>query len=80
MTCREVTDFLDNYLDGRLSADVQAEFERHLEHCPHCVDYVATYRQTVELTRVAFDPESGSAEEEVPADLVRAILAARRQL
>lgn len=80
MTCREILDFLMAYLDGELSPEVRAEFDRHLAVCPACVNYLASYRQTLELERQSFDP--GATEpglSEVPEDLVRAILASRKR-
>jgi anti-sigma factor RsiW len=79
MTCRELADFLMDYLDGSLPADVQSAFDRHLALCPNCVAYVKTYRTTIELSRCAYDDDQADAAlTEVPPDLVRAILAARK--
>jgi anti-sigma factor RsiW len=77
MTCRELADFLGDYLAGDLPAEVRAAFDRHLSLCPNCVDYVASYRSTIELGRRAFADEQADATSEVPEELVQAILAAR---
>jgi anti-sigma factor RsiW len=80
MTCREVLDFVMAYLDGELTADVRSEFERHLTVCPQCVDYLNSYRATVELEQQAFPPREGdAARRPVPEDLVKAILASRKR-
>ena len=79
MTCRELADFLMDYLDGELPRDVRAAFDRHLSLCPNCVAYVATYRTTIELGRRAFDDDMADAGAAVPPDLVRAILAASKR-
>jgi len=72
LPCYEVSDFLMAYLDGDLDGARRAEFDRHLQACPPCREYLRTYEQTVRLSRMAFaDPGP------VPEDLVRAILAAR---
>jgi anti-sigma factor RsiW len=78
MTCRELADFLMEYLDEELPPDVRLEFDRHLALCPNCVAYVKTYRTTIELGRRAFADDAADAGTEVPPELVRAILAARK--
>jgi len=77
MTCRELADFLMDYLNEDLPDDVRAGFDRHLALCPNCVAYVKTYRTTIELGRRAFADDEADAGTEVPDELVRAILAAR---
>lgn len=79
MTCREVADFLADYLSNALAADVRAQFEHHLSVCPNCQAYLATYRVTIELGRQAFATPDADAQTEVPDDLVRAILNAVRR-
>ena len=74
MTCREVADFLADYLSGTLAADTRAQFDRHLSVCPNCRAYLATYRATIALGRRAFAIPDADAETEVPAELVSAIL------
>jgi anti-sigma factor RsiW len=75
MTCRECAEFLSDYLAGELAADVRAAFEHHLSICPNCVTYLEQVRETVRAGRLAFEDDT---EPDVPEDLVRAILAARR--
>jgi anti-sigma factor RsiW len=77
MTCKDLTDFLDDYLAGDLQPDVRGRFEAHLGDCPDCLVYLQGYRDTVGLVRdVGRDPDA-EASTDVPAELVRAILAAR---
>ena len=78
MTCREFADFILDYLAGNLDPGVRMVFERHLRRCPNCCEYLAQYQHTVGLARVAFDDErSPVAKDEIPEELVTAILAAR---
>jgi anti-sigma factor RsiW len=78
MTCREMVEFLMDYLDGRLSEPERLRFEEHLGECPDCDAYLATYREAVRLGKEAC--AAGAAiPAEVPEDLVRAVLAARRR-
>jgi len=79
MTCRELADFLMDYLNEDLPDDVRAAFDRHLALCPNCVAYVKTYRTTIEIGRRAFADDEADAGTEVPDELVRAILAARER-
>ena len=76
LTCRDVLDFLAAYLDGELADDVRSDFEHHLALCPACADYLASYRETVRLGGLA--GSDGAAPEEVPGELLAAILATWR--
>jgi anti-sigma factor RsiW len=49
MTCQELAEFLMDYLDGRLSDGLKAQFEEHLAECPDCVRYMLSYQQTVRI-------------------------------
>lgn len=81
VTCRELADFIDEYRDGVLEADVRARFERHLSRCPNCVRYLAAYEKTIAMgRRAAVDEDADvrpAAASGAPEDLIRAILAAR---
>lgn len=77
MTCREVIEFLAEYLDNELPDGQRAVFERHLTLCPPCVDYLRTYRETLVLGKAAFVSEGDEPCGAIPEDLVSAILAAR---
>jgi anti-sigma factor RsiW len=79
MTCRELNDFLGAYFDGELSRDVRLRFEEHLAACPECSAYLETYRQTVKVARDAFHETDEPVPSDVPEDLVKAILSARRK-
>lgn len=78
MTCREIADFLMDYFDAELPHAVRAEFERHLEHCPPCVNYLKSYATTMQLTRRAYCEDAADCPD-VPEELVKAILAARKK-
>lgn len=80
ITCRELIDFLMNYLEDQLSAADRAEFDRHLSVCPDCVHYVAMYASTVKIGRAVFTEPDRPVPDDIPEDLVQAILKSRRQL
>ena len=77
MTCRELTEFLLEYVDGLLPRGQHEEFERHLGLCRPCVTYLQHYRETIKLGKCLCDDPDSPVSEGVPDDLVAAILAAR---
>ena len=78
MTCQEFEDFVLAYLDGELPERQTFVFELHLKMCPECREYLAAYERTVEVTKRAFEEPAQPLPEEVPQDLVKAILAAKK--
>jgi anti-sigma factor (TIGR02949 family) len=78
MTCREVIDFLMEYLSGELSASERAEFEQHLAECPDCSAYLKSYEETIKLGKAVFADLDAPVPQDVPEELVQAILASRR--
>jgi anti-sigma factor RsiW len=74
MACREILDFLMEYLDGNLSPAQRAIFEEHLAVCPDCVAYLHNYRRTVKLVKSLADTPSAT---DAPEDFVKSVLAAR---
>lgn len=74
VTCEEVIGFLHDYLAGELGAERAHEFERHLSICDSCVAYLDSYRATMTLAKAS----AAEAAADLPPDLLRAILAARR--
>ena len=76
LTCRELVDFVGDYLAGDLPPDVRTAFDAHLAECPECLTYLRSYADTVRLARGAgTDPVPPA----LPTSLVRAILVARRR-
>jgi anti-sigma factor RsiW len=79
LSCRDFVQFLNDYFEGELPGEQRAVFDRHMELCPPCKDYLDSYRQTIELGRLACADASKQVPDEVPDSLVRAILKARRE-
>ncbi len=77
MTCQELCEFLMQYLEGELKEPERASFAEHVEVCPPCLAYLQTYRKTIELGRSICTEPGGALPEDVPEELVQAILAAR---
>ena len=78
MSCREFADFIADYLAGELPEAIREQFDQHLSVCVNCVRYLDGYKQTVALGKAAFDNSDESVPAEVPEELVKAILNARR--
>lgn len=76
MTCREVIDFLCQYLDGELTAEQRAAFEHHLTLCDDCVEYLRNYQQLIQLGKAALRAEPDPSQ--VPPELVQAVLESLR--
>jgi anti-sigma factor RsiW len=49
LTCRELVELINDYLEEELTADERTRFEEHLVYCDPCVNYVGQMRRTVEL-------------------------------
>ena len=79
VTCREIADFMADYLSGEIAPELRQPFDHHLSLCVNCQRYLASYRETVSLGRRAFEDDDAAVPAEVPEDLVKAILAARVQ-
>ncbi len=81
ITCREMNEFLIDYIDGALPDAQKSEFHRHLARCPSCVHYIETYKTTIAAGKAAFcDPNApDKLPEAAPEELITAILAARKK-
>lgn len=79
MNCREFVDFLMSYIEGDLDDEPTRVFEEHMRLCPPCETYLDSYRETIRLGRLACRDEDGPPPGDAPEQLIRAILAARRQ-
>lgn len=77
LTCQTFIEFLDDFIDERLTPQARAEFDRHLAVCGSCLAYLESYRTTIELAR-----ETGGAPKidisEAPEELIAGIVAALR--
>ena len=78
LTCPEFEDFVHDYQEGSLSPRERGVFDFHMELCPMCRVYFASYLETIELGRRVCATDDASSPAEIPEELVSAILAARR--
>jgi anti-sigma factor RsiW len=72
ITCRQLIEFIADYVEGALDAAARSDFERHLGRCASCQAYLQSYRQTTTLVRELATDEPAVG---VPDELVAAILA-----
>ncbi len=49
--CRDQIAVAGDYLTNRLSKPERVAFDTHLNACPDCRAFLATYQKTIELTR-----------------------------
>lgn len=66
IVCRQAVQLMAGYLDGALSARDRTRLEGHLADCPHCTEYLAQIRVTIDtLGRVEPDDLSSEALDEL---------------
>lgn len=80
LTCEEFERFVHDYQEESLSPRERRTFELHMDLCPMCRVYFATYLRTIELGKRICATGTDATVENLPDDLVNAILAARRAL
>ena len=49
--CSDTEQLLFDYIEDDLSADVRGKLEKHLADCPSCLNYIGSYRKTIQATR-----------------------------
>ena len=48
ITCQELVEIVNDYLEGVLPEPERARLEAHLGDCPYCVEYIAQMRRTID--------------------------------
>jgi anti-sigma factor RsiW len=79
ITCREFESFIMDYLDGSLAGAQRRKFEWHLRICRECREYLAAYQRAIEAGQAALGPADEAVPEDVPQDLIRAVLDSRKR-
>jgi anti-sigma factor RsiW len=79
ITCRAFIEFIGQYLENELAQEEQEKFEHHLTHCPHCVKYLQSYKETIKIGKVALAPTDEPVPTDVPEELIQAILSSREK-
>ena len=78
ITCAVFEGFILDYLEGDLPGRQRQVFELHLKLCRECRDYLAAYQRATALGKEVFAEPSAPVPDEVPEDLIKAVLEARR--
>ena len=65
------------YLEDELPPHKKRIFDMHLKMCRDCRDYLRAYKASMNLAKLALTEEEIAPLPDVPADLVRAVLASR---
>lgn len=76
LSCREFSEFLEEYLSGQMADDVRQEFETHMGKCHNCDVYLEQYRSTIRAGQLACADDEA---EGCPEELVRAVMAALKK-
>jgi anti-sigma factor RsiW len=62
MVCRDAVALMTAYLDGELASRERERLEAHLAECPHCSEYLAQIRITIDaIGRAEVDQLSDQA-------------------
>ena len=77
LTCLEFERFINDYYEGSLDPRERRTFDLHMDLCPMCRVYFETFLKAVALGKRICAMDDEEAVEDVPNDLVNAILAAR---
>jgi predicted anti-sigma-YlaC factor YlaD len=67
LNCQACADFIADYLNGDLDAEVLASFETHLDRCRNCRAYIEQYAVVVKAGQREHPP-ARDAPEQVVAD------------
>ena len=79
MKCRELAEFLSDYVNQELPQESRAHFEFHLSKCKNCHQYLLQYELTIKAGKIACD-EMSDEMGAIPDDLVKAVMAARTKI
>jgi anti-sigma factor RsiW len=79
ITCKEFENFILDYLDGNLTVRQQTVFEWHMRICSECREYLAAYQRAMELGHAVLPSPDNPIPDDVPEDLIKAILEARNR-
>ncbi len=74
ISCQQWTEMITDYLEGVLPRNLEKAVDRHLAACPHCTEYLAQMRRTIEITgRIDGQIKGEAAPDPVPAEVLDAM-------
>lgn len=56
-TCKRIAALLLAYINDELSPRCKRDFQHHLKICPDCVNFLKTYKKTIQATRTLYPEE-----------------------
>jgi anti-sigma factor RsiW len=71
LVCRTGLDYLIDYMEGALSADLRVAIDEHVAHCAKCVAFVASYQAAPRIVRDATDVTMPASAEQALAAFLR---------
>lgn len=78
MKCRELAEFLNDYVSGELPEESRAHFEFHLSKCKNCHEYMVQYEVVIKAGQIACG-EMSDEMPEVPEELIKIVLSSRQK-
>lgn len=78
INCGTFESFLMDYHEGTLEEGKRQRFERHLGMCSLCRASYKSYERSIQLGQRLFETETGPLPDDVPAELVNAVVNAMR--
>jgi len=80
VTCRDVLEFLSDYLTGDLPHGTREAFESHLDSCESCRAYLDSYEKTIALAQGAgCDQEEAQPPRELEDAILRSLQTVSRR-
>lgn len=76
LTCRDVEEFMIDYVDGGMSLLTRLQFTMHVMICSDCRKYLKMYKDTIALGKRVFDRPDDDAAGQVPDEILHAIMVA----
>ena len=70
VVCQQWTEMITDYLEGALPKNLVKAIDRHLSGCPHCTEYLAQMRRTIQVNGAI---NGTFPSEPVPAEMINAL-------
>ncbi len=78
INCREFEEFLIDYFEDSLPKRQRLVFEIHMKICRECREYLVAFKRSIDVSKRVFADLDERVPDDVPEDLVRAIIEARK--
>lgn len=77
MNCRELIEYLSEYVDGGLYPLERARIDEHLAECEDCAAYLDSLRKMLRMLKISQHLDSSLTTATIPESLRAVILAAQ---